>query len=76
LDYWTHHVPDGVLTDDIATWRRELDEFEGLIESYPTGCDYSFELSGWRLHCDAWEEYLGRRDEFASYAHFLSQRGA
>jgi hypothetical protein len=72
--YWTHHVPDFVLTDDMATWRRELDEFERLAERYPTGLDYTFELSGWHFHCDAWEEFLERRDEFGSYADFLAQR--
>lgn len=74
--YWTHHVPDFVLTDDTATWRRELDEFERLVRSYPTGRDYAFELSGWRLHCDAWEEFLERREEFDRYADFLAQRRA
>lgn len=76
FDYWTHHVPDYVLTDDTASWRRELDEFERLIERYPTGRDYAFELSGWRLHCDAWEEFLQRRDEFENYAEYLAQRDA
>jgi hypothetical protein len=72
--YWTHHVPDFVLTDDTATWRRELDEFERLAERYPTGLDYAFEVSGWRLHCEAWEEFLERRDEFDCYADFLAQK--
>lgn len=76
FDYWTHHVPDFVLTDDTATWRRELDEFERLIERYPIGRDYTFELRGWRLHCDAWEEFLKRGEEFNSYADFLAQRDA
>jgi hypothetical protein len=71
FDYATHEVPRGVLIDDTEIWRRELDEFEGLIERYPTDRDYSFELAGWRLHCDAWPKYLERRDEFASYAEFL-----
>ena len=72
--YWTHHVPDGVLTDDTVTWRRELDEFERLVARYQTGRDYAFELRGWRLHCDAWEEFLERGDEFDSYADFLARR--
>jgi hypothetical protein len=72
--YWTHHVPDFVLTDDTATMRRELDEFERLAERYPTGLDYAFEVSGWRLHCEAWEEFLERRDEFDCYADFLAQK--
>lgn len=72
FDYATHEVPRGVLIDDTGTWRRELDEFERLIERYPTGRDYSFELAGWRLHCDAWPKYLERKDEFGSYAEFLA----
>jgi len=34
----------------------------------------SFEVSGWRLHCDAWEQFLERRAEFDSYADFLARR--
>lgn len=74
FDYATHEVPRGVLIDDIDAFRNELDEFEGLIERYPTGRDYGFELAGWRLHCEAWGEYLKRGDEFGSYAEFLAQR--
>jgi hypothetical protein len=44
---------------DTETWRRELDEFERLIQRYPTGKDYTFDLAGWRFHCDAWPRYLG-----------------
>jgi hypothetical protein len=40
FEYWTHHVPDFVLTDDTAGWRRDLAEFERLVERYPTGCDW------------------------------------
>jgi hypothetical protein len=71
--YWTHHVPIGVLTEDTAGWRRELAEFECLIERYPPGREYAFELRRWRFHCDAWEEFLQRRDEFRSYEEFLAQ---
>jgi hypothetical protein len=72
FDYATHELPRGVLVDDTDRWRRELDEFERLIKRYPTGRDYVFELAGWRLHCNAWQEYLERKDEFASYAEFLA----
>jgi hypothetical protein len=73
--YWTHHVPDFVLAEDTATWRGELDEFERLVERYPTGRDHAAELRWWRLHCDAWEGFLQHRNEFASYADFLAHRG-
>jgi hypothetical protein len=72
FDYATHEVPRGVLVDDTDTWRRELDAFERLIERYPTGRDYTFELAGWRLHCDAWPKYLERKGEFGSYSEFLT----
>ena len=74
FEYWTHHVPDGVLTDDTVTWRAELDELERLLVQYPTGRDFTFEIRGWRLHCDAWEEYLSGEHEFASYADLLAHR--
>lgn len=74
FDYWTHHVPNGVLTDDTATWRTELAEFERLVMQYPTGRDFGFEVRGWRLHCDAWEEYLSGEHDSESYADFLAQR--
>jgi hypothetical protein len=53
FDFATHEVPRGVLVDDTAAWQRELDEFEQLIERYPTGRDHTFELAGWRapLRC-------------------------
>jgi hypothetical protein len=74
FDYRTHHVPEFVIADEATEWRRELEEFERLSEQHPTGHDYGFELAGWRLHCEAWEEFLDCSDEFDSYADFLAQR--
>jgi hypothetical protein len=74
FDYWTHELPDYVLADDTARWRAELDEFERLLERYPPSRDFEFELQFWRFHCDAWEEYQRREDEFDSYQEFLAKR--
>jgi hypothetical protein len=74
FDYWTHELPDFVLADDTAEWRAKLDEFERLVERYPTARDFEFELRFWRFHCDAWEEYVDRDAEFGSYQAFLAQR--
>ena len=76
FDYWTHELPEGVLIDDTAKWRAELDEFERLVEGYPPPRDFVFELQFWRLHCAAWEAYRGHEDEFGSYQAFLAQRDA
>ena len=76
FDYWTHHVPDYVLTDDTETWRAELDEFEQLAKRYPPARDFEFELRFWRFHCDAWDEFRAREAEFGSYAAFLAERDA
>jgi hypothetical protein len=74
FDYWTHHVPDYVLTDDTQTWRAELDEFEELVRRYPASRGFDFELKFWRFHCDAWTEYREREHEFENYSEFLAQR--
>lgn len=73
--YWTHEVPRGVLTDDTAAWRADLDEFEQLIEHYGSaGRDYSADLAFWRFHCDAWEDYLEHSHQHANYEEFLQSR--
>jgi hypothetical protein len=74
FDYWTHHVPDYVLTDDVATWRAEIEEFEHLVERFKPPRDYETELEFWRLHCDGWGDYRRRSGEFDSYAAYLVHR--
>jgi hypothetical protein len=76
FDYWAHELPDYVLADDTARWRAELDEFERLLQQYPPSRDFEFELQFWRFHCDAWEEYQRREDEFDSYQAFIARRNA
>lgn len=74
FNFFVHEVPYEVLMDDTPAWRAELDEFERLVDAYPTTPDHSSDIRYWRYHCDAWEEYLRREDERESYAEFLARR--
>lgn len=72
FDYYIHEVPEGVLADP-ASFREELDEFEGLVTRLGLAERYAEALRRWRFHCEGWAAYLRRRPEFADYADYLSR---
>jgi hypothetical protein len=72
FNYYTHETPAGVLADP-ASFREELDEFEGLVARLGLADRFAEALRRWRFHCEGWADYLRRRPEFANYADYLSQ---
>jgi hypothetical protein len=72
LDYYVHEVPAGILVPP-EQFCAELTEFRELVIAAGRQALHRQELEEWQLHCDAWTDYLSRRDAFESYYDYLVQ---
>jgi hypothetical protein len=70
LEYCTHELPSGIL-EEPEGFRQLIEGFERALISSGRSAAFAEQLAKWRFHCDAWEDYRARRNEYVDYPDYL-----